>query len=109
MSLLSMAPSVRPDKLGERVHQGISDALGQGAITQDQYAALFNYSLDVFEDTARATEEVTASLDNLRDAAKSLADELLVSDSYTTLAYGQQLAEARQYDEAMQGRRRHAD
>jgi tape measure domain-containing protein len=80
----------------------ISDALGQGRVDEGQYAALFNYSLDVFEDTARATEQVTASFDRLRNAAKSLADELLLDSSLSTLSMGQQLSEAqRQYDEVM--------
>ncbi|WJJ93449.1 hypothetical protein [Neopusillimonas aromaticivorans] len=86
----------------ERSMIRMSDALGQGVIDEGQYAALFNYSLDVFEDTARTTQQLEQSFDRLRDAAGSLADELLLDRDLTTLSFGQQYAEAqRQYQEVM--------
>ncbi|MFA5595951.1 MAG: tape measure protein [Pusillimonas sp.] len=112
----------------ERSMIRMSDALGQGVIDEGQFAALFNYSLDVFEDvfedTARtaqqqleqsirqheqsirqheqSAQQLEQSFDRLRDAAESLADELLLDRDLTTLSFGQQYAEAqRQYQEVM--------
>lgn len=79
-----------------------SDALVKGIITEGEYATLFNTSLDIFQDVEAQSAELTRTFDALRDAAKSLADELLLDKNLSTLSGPQQLEEAqRQYRETL--------
>lgn len=90
----------------------LSAALADGSVTQQQFAVLFNKSLDVFEDTEKLESEANAlqeeSLSSVFDqfkkvaeAAESLADKLLLSAD-STLSLGDKFAEAeRQYSEVL--------
>lgn len=86
----------------EKAFLRTSDALVKGTITEGEYATLFNTSLDIFQDVEAQSAELTRTFDALRDAAQSLADELLLDKNLSTLSGPQQLEEAqRQYRETL--------
>ncbi|MCZ2397820.1 MAG: phage tail length tape measure family protein [Chitinophagales bacterium] len=86
----------------EKVFVRISEALNQGALNEEQYAALFDESINIFTDHDEKIKQVTDSFDSLRKAAESLADQLLIDAGYTSLSGSQTLEEAqRQYNEIM--------
>lgn len=71
----------------------LNNALVTEAITREQYAVLFNRSLDIFS----GMDEAAKAIDDMRRAAGSFADAFLLS-SGTTLMGRAQFAEAyRQY------------
>ncbi len=83
----------------EKVFVRISEAFNQGALNEEQYAALFDESINIFTDHDAKIKQVTDSFNTLRDAAKSLADQLLIDAGYTSLTGSQTLDEAqRQYN-----------
>ena len=83
----------------EKVFVRISEALNQGALNEEQYAALFDESIKIYTDHDAKIKQVTDSFNTLRDAAKSLADQLLIDAGYTSLTGSQTLDEAqRQYN-----------
>lgn len=83
----------------EKVFIRLSDSLKQGQITESQYATLFNTALDTFEGLDAEIKRVTDSFDDLIDAIRSLADELLVDQALTSLSPEQRFFESqRQYE-----------
>ena len=82
----------------ERAFIRISDALAKGSVTEDQYKALFDTALDMFEGVPAETQALIDSMTYLRDAMGSFADGLLIDEQRTTLSAGATLAEMqRQY------------
>lgn len=65
----------------------LSDALGRGAITQDEYTRLYNRGLDVYEGLIDATGKAT-------DGLKGLADQLKLDERLSPLSVTERLAEA---------------
>ena len=83
----------------EKAFIRMSDALNKGALNEEQYAALFDESIKIFTDHDAKIKQVTDSFKTLTDAAKSLADQLLIDAGYTSLTGSQTLDEAqRQYN-----------
>lgn len=88
----------------------LSAALGEGALTQQQYAVMVNDSLDLYEDVAAKEAELAGNLKtvmdefrSIADSARSLADDLLLSES-STLDNALKMEEAqRQYRVALAG------
>jgi len=77
----------------------INEALASGRITEQQYSVLFNTALDAFEGLDDSAGGVKSAFGQLRDAARSLADELLLDEGLSTLNSRQSLLEAqRQFD-----------
>ena len=80
----------------------INEALASGRINEQQYSTLFNTALDAFEGLDDAAGGVKGAFGQLRDAARSLADELLLDEGLSTLNSRQSLVEAqRQFDVLM--------
>jgi len=80
----------------------INDALITGAVTQEQYNVLFNTALDEFEGLGTSASGVKSALGQLREAARNLADELLLGDK-SILNVFQKTSEAqRQYNEVIE-------
>ena len=88
----------------------LSAALGEGVLTQQQYAIMINDSLDLYEDIATKETELANNLEtvlsdfkSIAESARSLADGLLVSDQ-STLSDQLKFVEAqRQYRVALAG------
>lgn len=86
----------------EKAFIRMSDALNKGALNEEQYAALFDESIKIYTDHDAKVKQLTDAFSELTDAAKSLADQLLIDAGYTTLTGGQTLVESqRQYNELM--------
>jgi hypothetical protein len=80
----------------------INDALITGAVTQEQYNVLFNTALDEFEGLGTSAGGAKSALGQLREAARNLADELLLGDK-SILSVFQKTSEAqRQYNEVIE-------
>ena len=80
----------------------INEALASGRINEQQYGTLFNTALDAFEGLDDSAGGVKSAFGQLRDAARSLADELLLDEGLSTLNSRQSLLEAqRQFDVLM--------
>lgn len=80
----------------------INDALITGAVTQEQYNVLFNTALDEFEGLGTSAGGAKSALGQLREAARNLADELLLGDK-SILNVFQKTSEAqRQYNEVIE-------
>lgn len=86
----------------EKTFLRLNDAFIKGVLTQEQYEALFNLSLDTFEGLNGEIGGVTSEFQKLREASKRLADELLVDQSLTSLNPNQTFTEAqRQFSETV--------
>ncbi len=80
----------------------INDALAGGKINEQQYSTLFNTAMDIFEGVDDSAGGVKSAFGQLRDAAKSAADQLLLNKDLSTLDSQQSLTEAqRQFDALM--------
>lgn len=78
----------------------ISDALGSGSISNEQYKTLFDYALGTYQGVSDEAKATASAFERLRDSMKSFADGLLIGDN-TTLSAGATLKEMqRQYAEA---------
>ncbi|WP_280191195.1 phage tail length tape measure family protein [Delftia sp. PS-11] len=78
----------------------ISDALGSGSISNEQYKTLFDYATGVYQGVSEEAKATASAFERLRDSMKSFADQLLIGDK-TTLSPEATLAEMqRQYAEA---------
>lgn len=78
----------------------ISDALGSGSISNEQYKTLFDYAMGVYQGVSDEAQATASAFEKLRDSMKSFADQLLIGDK-TTLSPEATLAEMqRQYAEA---------
>jgi len=74
----------------ERAFTRLNAALAKGAVNEAQYAKLFNIALDSFEGLDSGINNTTASLGDLRKAAKNAADSLLLDKKLSTLSPKQQ-------------------
>jgi len=74
----------------ERAFTKLNAALVKGAVNEAQYAKLFNIALDSFEGLDSGINNTTASLGDLRKAAKSAADSLLLDKKLSVLSPKQQ-------------------
>ena len=74
----------------ERAFTKLNAALAKGAVNEAQYAKLFNIALDSFEGLDSGINNTTASLGDLRKAAKSAADSLLLDKKLSVLSPKQQ-------------------
>ena len=80
----------------------INNALITGSVTQEQYNVLFNTALDEFEGLGNSAGGAKSALGQLREAARNLADELLLGDK-SILSVFQKTGEAqRQYNELIE-------
>lgn len=78
----------------------ISDALGAGTISNEQYKTLFDYATGVYKGVDSEAKATASAFERLRDSMKSFADSLLIGDK-TTLSPEATMAEMqRQYAEA---------
>ena len=78
----------------------ISDALGSGSISNEQYKTLFDYALGTYQGVSDEAKATASAFERLRDSMKSFADSLLIGDK-TTLSPEATLTEMqRQYAEA---------
>lgn len=79
----------------------VADALGKGQITEAQYSTLFDYMVREYKGVDQEAERAATALANLRTAAGSLADQLLLSE-FSSFNPAEKAVEAtRQYDELM--------
>ena len=78
----------------------ISDALGAGTISNEQYKTLFDYATGVYKGVDSEAKATASAFERLRDSMRSFADSLLIGDK-TTLSPEATLAEMqRQYADA---------
>lgn len=75
----------------ERAFTRLNAALAKGAVNEAQFAKLFNIALDSFEGLDSGINNTASSLGDLRKAAKSAADALLLDKKLSVLAPKQQL------------------
>ena len=75
----------------ERAFTKLNAALAKGAVNEAQFAKLFNIALDSFEGLDSGINNTASSLGDLRKAAKSAADALLLDKKLSVLAPKQQL------------------
>jgi phage-related minor tail protein len=86
----------------EKVFIRISDAFNLNSINEQQYSALVDTSLNIFDDYDNKIKDVTNAFKNLTDAAGSLADQLLIDAGFTSLTGSQTVEESqRQYNEVL--------
>lgn len=80
----------------------INNALAQGTINQKQYNVLFNSALDTFEGLDGAAGGLKSAFGQLKEAASSLANDLLLDQKFTTLSPDARLKEAeRQFNDVI--------
>jgi tape measure domain-containing protein len=87
----------------------INNALISGSVTQEQYNVLFNTALDTFEGLNDSAGGAKSALGQLRDAARSAADELLLDRELSTLNSSQSLIEAQRQFSAILSRAQSGD
>lgn len=86
----------------ERSFARLNNALNKGDISTDQYRELFDLSIKTYQGTENAANDLQDAFAELRRAARSLADELLIDKGLTPLSTPQRFAEIRrQYEETI--------
>lgn len=87
----------------ERSFARLNNALNKGDISTDQYRELFDLSIKTYQGTENAANDLQDAFAELRRAAKSLADELLIDKGLSPLSTPQRFAEIRrQYEETIE-------
>ncbi len=80
----------------------MNDALVKGALNEAQYTELFGLAVDEFTGASEEAAKMGETFERVRDAARSLADELMVDPNTSRLSRNNMLGESRrQWEDAM--------